>query len=112
MECFSEMASRDMEMSASVNGIAAQFDKYDFLYDVMLGETVLKLVDNLSRNLQLKMLSAAEGHRAVMITCDTLLALSETEFVNFWDKVNNQKVREVGINDPVLPRKQRVPSEV
>ena len=69
-----------------------QFDKFDFLYGVVFGEKVLKLVDNLSRTLQQKTLSAAEGHRAATITCDNLLALrSETEFVKFWDKVN-QKV--------------------
>ena len=49
----------------------------------MFGKNALKLVDNLSCTLLQKMLSAAEGHRAAMITCDTLLALrSETEFVN------------------------------
>ena len=77
---------------------------------MVFGKKVLKLVDNLSRTLQQKTLSAAEGHRAAMITCDTVLALrSETEFVKFWDMVNKQKVSEVGITDQVLPRKRSVP---
>ena len=44
------MASRDMEMSVKVNGIASQLEKFDFLFGVMLGETVLQLADNLSRS--------------------------------------------------------------
>ena len=45
------MASRDMEMSARVNGIGAQLEKFDFLFGEMLGEKVLRLADNLSRTL-------------------------------------------------------------
>ena len=73
LNCFSEMASRDLEMSSRVNGIAAQLEKFDFLF-----------ADKLSRSLQQKKLSAAEGHRAAMLTCDTLSALrSESEFSKF-----------------------------
>ena len=49
---FADMAHRDMEMSARMNGIAAQFDKFDFLFGLMLGEKVLRLADNLSCTLQ------------------------------------------------------------
>ena len=38
-----------MEMSAKVNGIAFQLEKFDFLFGVMLGENILQLADNLSR---------------------------------------------------------------
>ena len=57
------MAHQDMEMSARVNGIAAQFDKFDFRFGLMLGEKVLCLADNLSRTLQQRDLSAAVGNR-------------------------------------------------
>ncbi len=70
LDKFSEMAARDMEMSAKVNGVGAQFEKFDFVYGVMLGELVLRLADNLSNTLQQKTLSAAEGNRAAMLTCD------------------------------------------
>ncbi len=69
LESFAEMASRDMETSARVNGIGAQLDKFDFFFGVMLGEKLLRLADNLSRTLQHKDLSAAEGAH---LTCDAL----------------------------------------
>ena len=74
----------------------------------MLGEKALKLVDNLSRTLQQKTLSTAEGHRAAMITCDTLLVFDLRLSLLIWDKVT-QYVLEVGINDLVLHCKRRVP---
>ena len=43
-------------MSSRVNGVAVQFEKFDFLYGVMIGEIVLRLADNLSRTLQQKTL--------------------------------------------------------
>ena len=97
------MAARDMEMSAKVNGVGNQFEKFDFLYGVMLGELVLQLADNLSNTLQQKHLSAAEGNRAAMVTCDTLEALRcDSEFSKFWDSVI-VKAHEVDIDEPVLP---------
>ena len=38
-------------MSARVTGVDAQFEKFDFLYGVVLGERVLRLADKLSRTL-------------------------------------------------------------
>ena len=61
LENFAEMSSRDMEMSARVNGIAYQLGKFDFLFGVMLGKKILRLADNLSRSLQQKDMSAAEA---------------------------------------------------
>ena len=80
LDTFSDMAARDMEMSARVNGIASQFEKFDFLFGVMLGEKVLRLADNLSRTLQQKQLSAAEGNHAALLTCNTLSPNSGTVF--------------------------------
>lgn len=40
LESFSEMASRDMEMSAKVNSIASQLEKFEFLFGVMFGESL------------------------------------------------------------------------
>ena len=53
-----------MEMSAKVNGIGSQLRKFDFSFGVMMGEKVLRLADNLSRTLQQKELSVAEGQLA------------------------------------------------
>ena len=86
LDSFSEMASRDMEMSAKVNGIASQLEKFEFLFGVMLGEKVLQQADNLSRTLQKKELSASEGYAAACLTCDTLLGMrNDDTFQKFWE---------------------------
>ena len=73
LEVFSE--ARDMETSAKVRGIAVVMESFDFLFGVMLGEKVLRLVDNLSCTLHHKDLSAAEGQTAASLTVDALSAL-------------------------------------
>ena len=70
---------------------------------------MLRLADNLSCVLQRKGLSAAEGHSAALLTCDALSAFRSTaEFNRFWLTVLS-KASDVGIEEPVLPRK-RTPS--
>ena len=110
LETFADMSSRDMEMSARVNRIVFQLEKFDFLFGVMLGEKVLRLADNLSRTLQHKDLSAAEGNRAAHLTCETLTALrKDTEFALFWKEVM-KKQHELGVEEPTLPRRHKAPS--
>ena len=100
-DTFSDMAHRDMEMSATVNGIAVQLEKFDFLFGVMLGEKLLRSADNLSYTLQQKDLLAAEGNQAAHLTCETLSALgSDSEFVQV---LVSAKQREVDIEEPSLP---------
>ena len=112
LDTFADMAHRDMEMSARVNGIAAQFDKFDFLFGLMLGEKVLRLADNLSRTLQQKDLSAAEGNRIAHLTCETLSTLrTDPEYKKFWDSVIAKQESE-GIEPPALPRRRKVPKRL
>ena len=93
LESFLEMASRDMEMSAKVNGIASQLEKFDFLFGVMLGEKVLQLKDNLSRTLQIKELSASEGYAAACLTCDALSGMRNDAFQKFWKYKESRRGR-------------------
>ena len=82
------MARRDMEMSVQTNGIAKNFD------GIMLGEKVLRLVDNLSRTLQQKDIPAAEGQTAVHMTLDVLSTLQyDIEYYKFWEEVHKQTMR-------------------
>ena len=62
----------DMDTSARINGIATMMESFNFLYGIMLGEKILHLVDNLSRTLQHKDLSASEGQVAARLTVDAL----------------------------------------
>ena len=40
LDAFTCVAAPDMEMTARVNGIASQLDKFDFFFGVFLGEKV------------------------------------------------------------------------
>jgi hypothetical protein len=57
-----------MQMSAKANGVAAQLEKFHFLFGVMLGEKLLRLADNLSCTIQKKDLPAADGNQAAHLT--------------------------------------------
>ena len=63
---------------------------FDFLYGTMLGEMVLHHTDNLSRNLQDKMCSAAEGQQIAAMVIHTLQSLrNDDSFDLFWSRVTN-----------------------
>lgn len=82
------------------------------LFGVMLGERVLRLADNLSRTLQQKDISAAEGNRAATLTCDTLSGLrKDEEFSTFWKEVM-KKQSKVDVTEPALPRRRKAPSRL
>lgn len=49
-------------MSARCTGVATQFEQFDFLFGVALGEKLFRLVDNLSKGLQSKDLLQHKGN--------------------------------------------------
>ena len=53
--------ARDTESKARIQGVSAQMNTFQFPFGTMLGEMVLRYTDNLSRSLQEKVCSAAEG---------------------------------------------------
>ena len=50
-------------MRARIGGVAAQMENFDFFFGIHLGRKVLSIVDNLSRSLQAKTISACEGQK-------------------------------------------------
>lgn len=85
---FSRIARKDLEASDKFNGVATEMTKFDFLFGVMLGSTVLRLVDNLSRTLQKTELSGAEGQIAADGTIKAISVLTTDEkFAEFWRNV-------------------------
>ena len=102
-------ATRDTEMRARIGGVSAQMKKFDFLFGVELGRKVLNMVDNLSRSLQAKTLSACEGQKLVNVTLVTLQSIrSETKFDLFWQYVKSRR-SVVEVSPPELPRRRKVP---
>ena len=53
----------DGEMKAHIVGVETLMHSFDFLFGVFLGELILRHSDNLSKTLQRKTFSAAEGSR-------------------------------------------------
>ena len=72
----------------------------------MLGEKILHLVDNLSRTLQHKDLSASEGQAAARLTPSALR--NDGKFDEFWQKVCD-KANEFDVNELALPWRRKVP---
>ena len=75
LHTFADSASRDPEMSARCTGVATQFEQFNFLFGVVLGEKLLSVADNLSKGLQNKDLSAAQGQHMAAVTVATLKGL-------------------------------------
>ena len=77
LEKFASVAIRNPEMSARCTGISAQFEQFDFLFGVFLGEKILSLADNLSKALQGKSISAVQGQHMATVTIN-LANISES----------------------------------
>ena len=76
---------------------------FDF-FGLVLGESLLHNIDNLSRTLQ-KDLSAAEGQLTMERTKRTLMSIwSDNSFDLFWEKVNSM-ASDLDVSDPVLPQR-------
>ena len=99
----------DSETVGRIRGVASQMQTFDFFFGLILGETLLRNTDNLSRVLQEKNYSASEGQMTAEQTKRTLASIrNEENFDNFWGKVS-KLASEVDVNDPVLPRRKKVP---
>ena len=102
-------ATRDTEMRARIGGVSAQMQKFDFFFGVELGRKLLNMVDNLSRSLQAKTLSACEGQKLVSVTLVTLQSIrSEPSFDLFWRYIESRR-SVADVSPPELPRRRKVP---
>ena len=63
-------ATRETEMRSRIDGVAAQMRKFDFFFGV-----VLNMVDNLSRALQAKTITANQGQHLVSMTLQALQSI-------------------------------------
>ncbi len=76
---------------------------FDFLYGVFLGEMIMRHTDNLSKTLQHKSLSAAEGQHLAKLTLEVLQSLrDDVHFTAFFGRVV-QEQRRFSVSDPSLP---------
>lgn len=76
---------------------------------MVLGELLLNHSDNLSKTLQSRHMSAAEGQKIAEMTIRTLQSIrSEDSFQLFWKKVTKM-ASDLDVSDPVLPRQRKRP---
>lgn len=100
---------KDSETIARINGVASQMRTFRSLYGVELGEMILRHTDNLSKTLQHKSFSAAEGQEIAGLTVKTLETLRNEETFNlFWEKVERHRAT-LEVEEPILPRKRKCP---
>ena len=100
--------ARDTESKARIQGVSSQMNSFNFLFGTYLGELLLRHTDNLSKALQHKSLSAAEGQMIADMTCRTIQKLRDDDsFDLFWLKVT--KTSESLDIEPLLPRQRKRP---
>ena len=97
---------RYTDTKAQIRGIAAQMDSF---FGLVLGEMLLRHTDNLSRTLQNKKCSAAEGQAVAQMTVNAIQSTqSDAEYDLFWEKVTKM-ASELDVSEAKLPRKRKVP---
>ena len=83
--------------------------KIDFLFGVILGEMILCHTDNLSKALQTKVYSAAEGQQTAAMVIRTLQKLRDSHHYDmFWMKVINVS-KSLEVESAQLPRQRKTP---
>ena len=98
----------DTETIAHIRGVAAHMQSFEFFFGLVQREILLHHTDNLSKTLR-KNYSASEGQRVADMTKRTLHGIRDDQsFDLFWEKVSTM-ASDVDVNDPVLPRKRKVP---
>ena len=99
----------DTEAKARIQGVAAQMTTFNYFFGSMLGELILKHTNNLSRTIQHVSQSAAEDQHVTAMTVATLNSMhSDDQFNLFWDVVV-LKAEQLGVDEPQLPRRRKLP---
>ena len=74
-----ELEAKESDIRAQLIGVGSQMTSFDFYFDVYLGEMILPHMDNLSKTLQKKELSAAEGQQVYSLVKVTLQSMCSAE---------------------------------
>ena len=102
----------DSEMRSRIIGVEFQMQKFEFLFGVLLGALLLSHSDNLSKSLQHKSMSAAEGQQVARLTLEVLKKLRTSDnFQLFFAKVTSYQKKFL-LEDPSLPRKRHAPARI
>lgn len=103
---------KEQEMRSRIRGVALYMQTFDFLFGSIVGETILRNCDNLSKALQKESVTAAEGEKMATLTVQTLQTMrNDEQFALFWEKVKKRQ-HDLKIDEPQLPRKKRIPKRL
>ena len=90
---------------AHIRRVESMMQTFDFFFGLTLGHNLVRNTDNLSKDLQKKNYSAAEGQIIAFQIKKMLLQIRSEECFNlFWEKVNKM-AENMDIEDPQLPWK-------
>ena len=110
-----ETKSMPFEMKTRIKGQIGDngyMFKFSSFFGFKLAHFILRHTDLLAKKLQSPNLNAAEGYEMAMLTVTILEVENKTErFDNFFNSVV-EAAKEIGVNDPVLPRKRKVPAKL
>ena len=101
---------KDTEMKVRVKGAHATMKKFSFFFGAMLGIRILGQTDNLSKCLQQKTLSTAEGQESAKTVVAALKReRNDPSYKLFYDSVLEQ-MQALDVDEPELPRKRKGPA--
>uniref|UniRef100_A0A8W8J9Y5 HAT C-terminal dimerisation domain-containing protein n=1 Tax=Magallana gigas TaxID=29159 RepID=A0A8W8J9Y5_MAGGI len=104
--------TKDYVICSRIIGVKTQMQSFDVLFGVSLGYEILRHTDNLSRTLQKKDLSAAEGQHITELSLTTLSEMrNKDSFDTFWESLNN-KLDDLDVSEPRLPRRRKMPKRL
>ena len=96
-------------MKSRIQGVAAQMATFNFYFSSSLALLILRHADNLSKSLQKKDMSAAEGQIIAAMTNSTLKTMRNDDGFNcFWQRVTTM-AKKLEIPDPELPCRRKMP---
>ena len=99
----------DTETKSRIIGVLSQMKSFQYYFGVKLGQLIFGHCDNLSRTLQHKDLSAAEGQSVAALTITTLQSIHTDEMFDlFWEKVQ-MECEKLDIEEAKLPRARKAP---
>ena len=99
----------DTETKSRIIGVLSQMKLFQYYFGVKLGQLIFGHCDNLSRTLQHKDLSAAEGQPVAALTITTLQSIRTDEMFDlFWEKVQ-MECEKLDVEEAKLPRARKAP---
>ena len=100
-----ELVAKESDIRARLIGVGSQMTSFDFYFGVYLGEMVLCHTDNLSKR---KSYQQQRGNRYIV----TLQSMRSAECFDLFWKTLIKKTEHLNVDEPVLPRKRKVPRRI